>query len=300
MKYSPILLFVYNRPGHTKKTVEALRKNKLAQKSNLFIFSDGAKGMKEKKQVEEVRKYIKSITGFKRIEIIERKKNLGLASSIITGVTKIINKYGKVIVLEDDLVTSPAFLYFMNEILEKYKNSQKVFSITGYNYPVRLMKIPNVYPYDIYFSTRAGSWGLATWKDRWEKSDWEIKDYNNFLSDKRGQKEFNRGGQDMSHMLISQMEGKVDSWAIRWCYSLYKNNGLCVYPTKSYVDNIGLDNTGVHCGKTNKYSNKTLNTKIKINFPLKIKKNKKIIRNFRKVYKRSLKNYIKTAIKKVF
>ena len=132
---APIVLFVYNRPWHTQQTVEALQKNKLASESELFIYSDDAKNDDARVSVDEVRKYIDNITGFKKITVIKRDKNWGLASSIIDGVTKIVNKYGRIIVLEDDLVTSPYFLKFMNDSLEVYEKRNDVFSVTGFNYP---------------------------------------------------------------------------------------------------------------------------------------------------------------------
>jgi len=281
---APIVLFVYNRPRHTRQTIDALKKNKLADKSKLFVFSDGFKDSEGKNKVVEVRKYIKKISGFKKIEIIEREANFGLANSIIDGVTKIINEYGKIIVMEDDLIVSSAFLDYMNNLLDIYKNEKKVFCVTGYNHPSSLMKIPSEYKYDIYFNPRAASWSWGTWKDRWNKADWEVEDYGMFKKDKKLQKDFNLGGSDMSNMLKEQMEGKIDSWAIRWCYILFKNNAYCIYPIKSYVNNIGLDGSGVHCDLAGKYRNYELNMKTKIRLPNNITLNKQLIRNFKKVY----------------
>ena len=287
MKLAPIVLFVYNRSWHTMQTVEALKKNKLAEKSGLFIFSDGPKSREDELKVKEVREYIRKIKDFKSIKIIKRKKNLGLANSVIRGVTEIINKYGEVIVLEDDVITSEFFLEYANFLLNKYKTNKPVFSITGYNPPKKLMKIPKNYDYDIYFSPRAGAQVWATWKDRWEKADWEVKDFDEFLKNKELQKRFNYSGGDMADMLISQMEGKIDSWAIRWCYAHFKNNALCIYPTKSYINNIGFDGSGVHSGKSKKYKigEDNLNM-VKIpRLPKKLELNSKLMNNFRKVYK---------------
>ncbi len=286
MTPSPITLFVYNRPIHTKKTVQALLKNKLASKSILYIYSDYPKKEEHIKDVKKVREYIHTIKGFKEIHIIERKQNYGLAKSIIEGVTEVINKHGRVIVLEDDLITSHMFLTFMNNMLETYEKEKKIYSITGYNHPSKLMKIPKEYKYDIYFSPRAGSWGWATWKDRWDKADWEVKDYKEFKNNKQLQKEFNKGGDDMTDMLINQMEGKLDSWAIRWCYTLFKNNAYCIYPTRSYVDNIGMDGSGVHCGKSGKYDNDVFVTSEKqLKLPPDVIFDDKILNEFRSVYK---------------
>ena len=160
---APIVLFVYNRPDHTRQTVEALQKNELAIDSELFIYSDAAKNENAEQKVNEVREYIKSIDGFKKITIIEREKNWGLANSIIDGVTKIVNEYGKIIVLEDDLVTSPYFLKFMNGALEIYKDEEKVYSITGYSFSDDISLIDTT-----YFLSITSSWSWATWEHKWQ------------------------------------------------------------------------------------------------------------------------------------
>lgn len=293
MNPSPITLFVYNRPIHTKKTIKALKANKLASKSILYIYSDCPKKEEHIKDVKEVREYIYTIKGFKQINIVERKQNYGLAKSIIKGVTEVIDKYNKVIVLEDDLITSHMFLSFMNNMLETYEKEKKIYSITGYNYPPKLMKIPKEYKYDIYFSPRAGSWGWATWKDRWDKADWEVKDYEEFKKNKQLQKEFNKGGDDMTDMLIKQMEGKLDSWAIRWCYTLFKNNSYCIYPTRSYIDNIGMDGSGVHCGESSRYVQEDLSLTVSKALPWSIVVDERILTNFQKIFQN---NYLKRTL----
>ena len=179
---SPILLFVYNRLEHAKKTIEALKNNYLAKESELIIFSDGPKKEKDKNNVEKVRNVIKNIEGFKNVEIKISENNKGLANSIISGVTEIINKSEKVIVLEDDLITHPYFLTYMNEALDYYKNNNKIWSISGYCPPI---EIPNNYYNDIFLSPRASSWGWGTWKNRWDLNDWEIKDFDNFIKNKK-------------------------------------------------------------------------------------------------------------------
>jgi hypothetical protein len=264
----------------------------------LYIFSDGPKREEDVPKIKKVRDYIKTIKGFKKVEIFESNKNKGLANSVISGVTKIINKYGEVIVLEDDLITSPNFLVYMNKLLNKYEKEKKIYSITGYNFPEKIMKIPKDYRFDIYFNLRAASWSWATWKDRWKRVDWETRDFENFKKNEDLQKRFNFGGEDMSDMLMDQMTGKIDSWAIRWCYHHFKNNAFCVYPIKSYVNNIGLDGSGVHCGKSenNKYSNKKLNEKINLRIPPKVELNKELADNFKKIFK---KNYFKNIILKI-
>ncbi len=154
--FAPIILFVYNRPAHTKQTVESLKNNLLVKESDLFVFSDGPKNNLDEKLVKEVRKYIKGINGFRQINIFEKNENKGLANSIINGVTQVLNEFKKSIVIEDDLVSSPFFVKYMNEALNFYQNENKIFSISGYSYPI---DIPVKYNNDIYLLPRASSWG---------------------------------------------------------------------------------------------------------------------------------------------
>lgn len=281
MSLAPIILFVYNRPWHTQQTVEALQKNELATESDLFIFADGAKTENDEK-VNEVRKYIKTITGFKSVTIFEKEKNCGLANSVIAGVTEIINKFGKVIVVEDDIVTSKYFLKFMNEALDFFENDEQIFSVSGYNYSDKKMKIPKSYKDDIYLSYRHESWGWGTWKNRWERVDWKVADFKEFSENIELQKAFNRGGADMSEMLKAQMNGKIDSWAIRFDYALFKNNCFNIKPVQSLVYNIGLT-SGTHFNnsKTDKFITKTDNTfcpKISM-----IKPSEEILENYKRI-----------------
>lgn len=295
MSYVPVALFVYNRLEHTRKTVDALRKNELAKNTELFIFSDASRNADQKVSVQEVRRYIGSIVGFASVNVIRREKNLGLAKSILAGVTEILSKYDSIIVLEDDIVTSKAFLRYMNDALRYYKNSKKIGSISGFSFSSKTMEIPRSYPEDIYLSVRPSSWGWATWQDRWVHVDWEIRDYKKFKFNLIERLKFNRGGSDLSQMLDAQKKGKVDSWAVRWAYNFYKNNWYCIFPVISFVDNIGNDNSGVHSKSSNKdlYSNPVLNTKKDIKFPQEIVINKEILRNFRRVYSKNIKYYVR-------
>jgi len=246
---SPIVLFVYNRPEHTKRTVESLLKNTLASESRLIIFSDGAKNDIDSQKVQAVRNYVKTIKGFDRIEIVLRDKNFGLANSVISGVTEVLKQYDQVIVIEDDILTSLSFLTFMNKALVFYQENKSIYSISGYPYPI---KIPNTYKKDIFISYRSSSWGWGTWKDRWEKVDWEVKDFSSFISDSKVQNLFDRGGQDLTQMLKAQMIGKIDSWAIRWGYAHFKNNAYCIYPIVPLCKNIGTDKSGTHSSSSKK------------------------------------------------
>jgi hypothetical protein len=246
---APIALFVYNRPDHTERTLKFLRQNELAAESRLFIFSDGARTEKDESKVSEVRTLLRTIDGFKSIKIIESLKNKGLAQSVISGANEILQQYQKIIVLEDDLLTSTDFLSFMNEALDRYKEQTAIFSVTGYSYPLAPLKN---YLYSAYFSHRGSSWSWATWLDRWQTIDWEIKD--DFINNKMQQQAFNKTcGPDLSNMLIKQLNGKIDSWAIRFAYNAFIQGKLHVLAAKNKVKNIGHDNTGTHSPKTTKY-----------------------------------------------
>lgn len=248
--YAPIVLFVYNRPEHTRLTVEALQKNTLAKDSELFIYSDAAKSKNDEIKVEEVREYIKKISGFKQVVIIERERNFGLANSIIDGVGKVINKYSKAIVLEDDIVTSQNFLQFMNNALDFYSDNKSIMSISGYMYPC---KISHSYKKDILLFNRFSSWGWGMWSDRWNLINFDIAANDKIFHDKNLQKKFNVGGEDLYNMLLLQLQGKINSWAIRTALTSALNDKVTVYPIKSLVKNIGFDNSGVHCGETHVY-----------------------------------------------
>lgn len=303
MVLTPIILFVYNRPGHTQQTVEALQKNDLAAESDLYIFADGAKTENDEK-VNKVREYIKTISGFKSVTIFEKERNCGLANSVIAGVTEIINKFGKVIVVEDDLVTSRYFLKFMNEALDFFENDGKIFSVSGYNYSSFVMPIPSSYKKDIYLSYRHGSTGWGTWINRWKKVDWETADFAELVNNKELQNVFNRGGADMSGMLKAQMEGRIDSWAIRFDYSLFKNSCFNIRPIKSLVKHIGSDNSGTHSSRADE---KILSVNLDDNFMPKIETvepNKTILKNFRRVFdppqRYSIRRFIGKILKRFF
>jgi len=286
---APIILFVYNRPGHTKRTVESLLKNTLVSRSNLFIFSDAAKNDKDLNNVEAVRHYIRTIKSFNKIEIIEREKNLGLANSVISGVSEVIESYGKVIVLEDDMISSQYFLKFMNEVLNIFETEQRIFSVTGYTFPI---KIPELYKYPLYLSPRSSSWGWGTWKNRWEKADWRVKDFQSFITDKSRVESFNNGGDDLTRMLQNSISGKIDSWSVKWTYTHFLNNAYCVYPVKSRIKNIGADRSGVHTGKTKKFDAELELSDVELSGIRTLQPNQEILIKFRKFFKKNLFNSV--------
>lgn len=280
---APVVLFVYNRLQHTQTLLSSLEKNPLCSQTDLFIFAD-AKGKHAKTSaISEVHQFInnyKCTSAFRRVTTIISHEHKGLANSIIPGVSKVIKKYGKVIVLEDDLIVSEDFLLFMNEALDFFEKNKKIWSIAGYTPPLPSLKN---YSHDLYLSYRASSWGWATWLNRWQTVDWKVKNYPFFKYSLIRQLHFNRGGNDLSIMLSQQMDGEIDSWAIRWCYAQSCQNKYTVYPAVTKIKNCGFDGTGTHCKK---------NILSQASFPINkhcsmqsIKPNKKILREFKQHYK---------------
>ena len=296
---APVVLFVYNRVDHTKRVIDTLSKNMLAKETDLYIFSDAAKTDNGIEKVNAVRTFINASEwhkNFKKVTLIQAEKNKGLAKSVIGGVSDIIEKYQKVIVIEDDLVLSPYFLSYMNDALEYYKKDEKIWAISGYSFPMRSLK---GYDHDVFYSYRGCSWGWATWADRWSTVDWEVKDYAELLNDKEQQKLFNRGGNDLVNMLRLQMEGKIDSWAIRWVYAQSKQDMYTVYPKYSYLGNGGCDGSGTHSGKNDDYYTDICQSKEKCKFET-LEINKTLAREFWRKYSDTLDKKIKRNLKKIF
>jgi hypothetical protein len=265
MDYSPIVLFTYKRLDTLKQTVECLKENIGANESDLYIYSDAARSEKDKTTIDEVRAFLKTITGFKKVLIIEATQNKGLANSIIEGVSEVIQKYGKVIVLEDDLKTTSNFLTFMNNSLDRYEKEKKVFSVSGYSFDLGIDKNETQ---DAYFINRGWSWGWATWSDRWNEVDWNVKNYSSFIKDPKARKEFSLGGSDLNKMLDTQMSGKLDSWAIRWFYHQFRIKGLTIYPILSKIYNNGFDEDATHTTGSDKRYQPALDNVNKTSFKL--------------------------------
>ena len=237
--YAPIALFTYSRADHTKAAVESLLHNKEAAESDLFIFSDGPKREGIRKAVEDNRRYIHTVTGFKSVHIVEREDNWGLANSLIAGITEVINRYGKVIVVEDDLILSPFFLQYMNDALEKYKDEDQIGAITAYC-PIVDRKLP-----ETFFLRYFHCWGWATWKRGWDLMNLDTKYLLRKIRWKT--KKFNLdGGINNYGMLYCQKVGLVDSWFIRLYASFFLAEKLTLFPGHSLVSNHGLDGSGTH------------------------------------------------------
>ena len=245
MRYSPIILFTYKRLAHTQKTVGSLLKNKECCSSDLFIFSDAPKTKKNIIEVENVRSFIRKINGFKSVNIIEQESNKGLADSITEGVSFIISKYGSCIVLEDDIVTSPFFLKYMNDSLKKYKDNDKIMHINGWLPPTKTKSKSG-----IFISDRITPWGWATWKRAWDKFEQDPQKLFKELKQKKYIDRFNLDKSfNFTSSLKANMSGLIKTWAIKWQAVVTLNDGLSIFPKESLSINIGLDSSGEHSKK---------------------------------------------------
>ncbi|MFZ2161791.1 MAG: glycosyltransferase [Sideroxyarcus sp.] len=244
MKNAPIALFVFNRPVHTRRTVEALLKNELANESDLYIFSDAPGSPETAEAVREVREYIKLISGFRSVRIVEREKNLGLSNSIIEGVTSVINEHGRIIVLEDDLVTSPQFLRFLNDALELYKLEDQVMHISGSVYPIERLEI------ETFFLRVPLCWGWGTWDRAWRHFSKNNDVMLKFDRQMRSDFSFNNSYHYWEQLELNK-KGVINTWFVYWYAALFLRGGLALFPGRSLVKNIGFDGTGTHCGSSN-------------------------------------------------
>ncbi|MDR6785779.1 hypothetical protein ABIE26_004752 [Pedobacter africanus] len=264
---APIALFVYNRPEHTRRTLSFLKQNDLARESRLFIYSDAPKSAKDEAAVNDVRTIIRETEGFKSVKIITRSQNMGLANSIIDGVTQLINDYGNVIVFEDDLISSPHTLTYFNDALTRYHDQEQVMHICAYMYPLNTDHLPQT-----FFYRAAGSWGWATWDRAWQHFEPNI-DVLISQFDKRKIADFSIGHKMNFWKQVKEFKnGKNNSWAIRWYASIFLKGGLTLNPSSSLINNIGHDGTGVHSG-INEIYNVIINPKPITSFPEEIREN---------------------------
>lgn len=241
---APIALFTFNRPEHTRRTLESLARNSAFIDSPLFIYCDGAVNNIDSVRIEATRKLIRDWPHPNKT-VIERHWNWGLAKSIIDGVTKVVNEYGRVIVLEDDLVTSPYFLLYMNDGLRVYEQEERVASIHGYVYPIDGLP-------ETFFLRGADCWGWATWKNRWALFEPDGVKLLDELKRRNLTRRFDfNGAYPFTRMLAKQIAGRNDSWAIRWHASAFLKERYTLYPGRSLTKNIGVDGSGTHCRSTN-------------------------------------------------
>ena len=285
---APIAIFAFNRPDHLRRTLEALAANELAAESHVTFFCDGPRTAKEKEKTNAVRALAHAAQGFASVEVVERAQNMGCAASVIDGLTQIFAEHERLIVIEDDILTSPYTLRFLNDGLDFYQNKKTVFNISAWSPPVKIFPIPKDYSYDVYAIPRFNCWGWASWRDRFN-IDWDISDYADFKQSPHLQKAFNAGGKDLSPMLHAQMQGKINSWAIRADYARFKHGQVGINPVISYTTNIGMG-SGTHCtgrctrfdndislAKKNLFEDVSINAEILINYQKVFHNNRSII-----------------------
>ena len=245
---TPVVLLAYNRPEALKKALEALAANDLAAATDLCIRTDGPKGPEDAEKVAAVREMAREARGFRSVEVICSPENQGLAASVIAGVQHVLDASDTVIVVEDDLVVGRGFLSYMNQALARYASEPDVFSVCGYT---NRITVPEGYPADAYFCPRSSSWGWATWRDRWQSVDWNPSEE----SLRKNAHAFNRwGGSDCFDMLNDWMQGRNQSWAIRFCYSQFLQGKTSLFPVRSLVDpSAGFEGDGTNCRRYSRF-----------------------------------------------
>ncbi|MBQ7698581.1 MAG: glycosyl transferase [Paludibacteraceae bacterium] len=259
MTLSPIIVFAYNRPEHLRKTLNWLGQNELAEQSTLYIFCDGPKNKDALSETQlkrfgsydtylakigearSVAREVAIVPTFKEVHVVEREENLGLGTSVITGVTEIINKYGRAIVLEDDLETSPYFLSYMNQCLGHYEARKSVFSISGLSRPHPERFYPKDYPYDVYVSLTHHPTGWATWADRWNQVDWKADAYEIMKEQPAMVEAFRRIEHTEWEALIKQRKTGQNVWSVRFGLAHFVNHAVSICPIVSYINHIGWD-----------------------------------------------------------
>lgn len=294
MDLAPIILFAYNRPIHLSKTLEALKSNTLAKQSLLFVFADG-ENPEKREGFQKVRQLLKELeieqdnfAPFASIEIVYRKENFGLADSIIQGINAVIYRFNKAIILEDDIVTSPVFLSYMNNALDRYENELKVWSIAAWSYPIDTQGLG-----DCYFWRSPHCWGWATWASRWQYFKRDIQwALNNFTKKDIDYINIDGYAPHYFQQLIANHKGKIKTWAIFNYLIAYKHNALTLCPAIPYIKQIGFDNSGTHCREEGEiFNSHIINTKFPIIYPDAIVESSTALARI-KVFERSLKKPI--------
>lgn len=275
---APVVLFVYARPVHTKQTLDALSANILSEDTNLIIYVDAANIISEEGQVQKVLDIVHEQSGFRSVRVIQRERNVGLAHNIIEGVSDVCSEYGKVIVLEDDIVTSPYFLTYMNEALNRYEENIDVWHISGWNYPIDPRGLSDTFLWRVM-----NCWGWATWTDRWQyfrKDPCQLID----TWDKKKIRSFNvENTYDFWRQVTDNANGRLNTWAIFWYATIFEHNGLCLNPSMSLIQNIGLDGSGIHCGENDLYDLEAAKTRV-LEFPSKIIESELAVTKIKKFY----------------
>jgi len=276
----PVIVVCYNRPRHTLHVLEALREQNI---QNIHIFSDAPKSPEDAQAVQLTRRLVHSIDWTKP-KIVERKENFGLARNIVNAVDSVFERYERLILLEDDCIPQRHFFDFMRSCLDKYENDPQVFGISGYTVPIP-DDILRQYPYDLYFCPRIGSWGWATWKSAWRHRENDLQrlvtaavEHNIDLT---------QAGTDIPTSLERFMKGQLkDVWTLNWVLTVYLNHGVYIYPTHSHIKNIGMDGTGLHCDKTDRYETPACDA-APTRYPEEVFIDEQVLRNFKRYYEAS-------------
>jgi len=251
---APVAFFAFNRPEHTRRTLAALSANELAADTDLYIFCDGPRSPTDEEAVAEVREICRNASGFASLHLREQTVNQGLANSLITGISFMFEKHERVIVFEDDILASPRALRFLNTCLERYQAEPVVFSIAAWSPDPKKMGFPENYPWDVYFIPRFHCWGWASWKDRWQSIDWSLATAPAFFDNPYAIRAYCQGGMDVPLILRACLDKQIDSWAIRADFARFAHGRLALNPLRAYVENIGFDNSGTHCGESPQYA----------------------------------------------
>lgn len=264
----PILLITFNRPEHTRRTISALR---VQQPPLVYVFQDGPRNGNSVDLVNcvKVREEIeKSIDWPCEMHTSFSKTNRGCRDAIIYAITEVLKLHESVIVVEDDIITSPAFYSYMCKALEYYKERKTVFSVSGHSHSPSRFEVPKDYDYDVYASPRLFNWGWGTWRDRWEQADWSFSNYDDFMKHPFEKQAFCRGGDDLLPMLVDEKNGRSSAWDIQFAYAHFRNHAVSIVPCVSYTMNIGQDGSGTHSGvlKSSCYANPTLNQNVNPRF----------------------------------
>jgi len=277
---APVMITTYTRLDHLRQTIEALRKNDLAKQTTVFVYVDGPCPGDEEK-VGAVKSYLATVKGFSAFNIIARQQNLGAHENAKLANYEILQKFGVLIRMEDDIVTAPGFLTYMNAALDKYRDNKGVFSVSAYCPP---MRIPKDYPSDVFFLRRFNGWGCGIWLDRLESiyRPISLEEFNRFSANKEQVRAFvSGGGKDMLIMLREVAHGRLDAGDINAMYYQFLNDQYTVYPTQSLVQNIGFDGSGVHCGRGSQFD-VVLSQKLSFNLPDDVFPDARIVRAYRK------------------
>lgn len=278
--YAPVMITTYSRLDHLRQTIEALRRNVLADQTTVFVYVDGPRPGDENK-VDAVKSYLATVDGFLAFNVIERWQNLGAHENAKLANYEILQKFGALIRMEDDIVSAPGFLTYMNAALEKYRNNKRVFSVSAYCPPIR---IPQGYSSDVFFLRRFNGWGCGIWLDRLESvyRPISVDEFDRFSANKEQVRAFvNGGGKDMLRMLREVAHGRLDAGDISAMYYQFLNDQYTVYPTQSLVQNIGFDGSGVHCGSSSQFD-VALSGKLSFNLPDQVFSDARIVRANRK------------------